>query len=373
MRILHLTTFLQGGAGLAITSLAASQACEGHDVTVVTSRTEVPGYGNYPAYLETLIDSRVRLRQVDSLFDRRPEAHAPVERCIDELGGAGAFDVLHAHAAVPGALARDAVSRAGRRVPVLQTMHGWGTAKDASQTAHDVQVMNTVDRLVVPARTSAALLQSLGVEPRHIAVVPYGVAPAPPAGETDAHIQRMHQWRRRGALVACCIGTVCERKNQMLLVEALALVPPELQVQAVFVGDGPADVLHDLARELGVDDRVHVLGYQPDARRYLGESHLLVLPSRSEGQPLAVLEAFCDGVPVLASRIPELAELVDEGRTGWLFEPDDAGALAAALSRAAESPDQLRALADAAQASYRDRFTVERMVANYMHEYARAS
>lgn len=98
-----------------------------------------------------------------------------------------------------------------------------------------------------------------------------------------------------------------------------------------------------------------------------------MLPSRSEGQPLAVLEAFCDGVPVLASRIPELAELVDEGRTGWLFEPDDAGALAAALSRAAQSPDQLRALADAAQASYRDRFTIERMVANYMHEYARAS
>src|SRR5690606_11261186 len=91
VRILHLTTFLQGGAGLAITSLAASQACDGHDVTVVTSRTEVPGYGNYPAYLETLIDSRVRVRQVDSLFDRRPEAHAPVERCIDELGGAGAF------------------------------------------------------------------------------------------------------------------------------------------------------------------------------------------------------------------------------------------------------------------------------------------
>ncbi|MGE0464112.1 MAG: glycosyltransferase family 4 protein [Vicinamibacterales bacterium] len=374
MRILHLTTFLQGGAGLALTSLAASQAGHGHDVTVMTSRTGVPGYDNYPAWLEALIDARVRVAQVDSLFDRRPDAHAPVERYLDvELGGAGAFDILHAHAAVPGALARAAVSRSGRRVPVLQTMHGWGVTKSASQSAHDVRVMNEVDRLVVPARTSATLLQSLGVAAHHMAVVPYGVAPAPPAAPADTHLQRMRGWRQHGDLVACCIGTVCERKNQVLLVEALARVAPDRRVHAVFVGDGPVDVLQERACALGVDDRVHTLGYQPDARRYLAESHLLVLPSRSEGQPLAVLEAFCDGVPVLASRLPELVELVEEGRTGWLFEPDDAGALAAALSRAAESPDSLLALADAARAIYRSRFTVEHMVAGYMHEYARAS
>lgn len=373
MRILHLTTFLQGGAGLAITSLATAQARRGHEVAVLTSRTGAPGYGNYAPFFDALRAARVRTVAVDSLFDRRPEAHAPVARCLDdELGGAGAFDLLHAHAAVPAALAQAAVRRTSRRVPVLQTMHGWGLSKTPAQAAHDVHVMNAVDRLVVPARTSAALLASLGVGSRHVAVVPYGVAPAG-APVADLPLHRMRAWRRRGDLVVCCIGTLGARKNQALLVDALARLGPDTSVQAVFVGDGPTDRLREHAEQRGVATRVHVLGYQPDARRYLSESHLLVLPSRSEGQPLAVLEAFCDGVPVVANRIPELVELVEHGHTGWLFDTSDAAALAATLAEAARSPGQARAMAARARATYRHRFTVERMVDGYMHEYARAS
>ncbi len=374
MRILHLTTFLQGGAGLAITSLASAQARAGHAVTVLTSGTAVPGYGNYPAYLGALTAAGVRTAVVDSLFDRRPEAHAPVARCLDvDLGGAAAFDLLHAHAAVPSALARAAVQRASRRVPVVQTMHGWGLSKTPAQAAHDVAAMNQVNRLVVPAHTSATLLASLGVESHHVAVVPYGVAPASHPGVSDLHLHRLREWRRRGDLIICCIGTLGARKNQALLVDALALLPRAAAVHAVFIGDGPAEPLYIRAAIRGVAGRVHVLGYQPDARRYLGESHLLVLPSHSEGQPLAVLEAFCDGVPVVASRIPELAELVDDGRTGWLFDADDAAALAATLAEAARSPGLARAVAARARATYQDRFTVDRMVDGYMHEYARAS
>jgi len=374
VRILHLTTFLQGGAGMVITSLAEAQVREGHALAVLTSRSGAPGYGNYPAYLDRLAVAGIRVAAVDSLFDRRLEAQAPVAHYLDDaLGGAGAFDILHAHAAVPGAVARAAVRRSGRRVPVLQTMHGWGIAKTPAQSAADVRAMNHVDRLVVPARTSAALLQSLGVRTAHMAVVPYGVAPAPAPTVTDIHVQHMRAWRRQGDLVVCCIGTLGERKNQALLVEALARVAPGVSIQAVFVGDGPVDSLRRRAEALGVADRVHLIGYQPDARLYLRESHLLALPSRGEGQPLAVLEAFCDGVPVLASRIPELAELVEDGRTGWLFDPEDAGALAAVLSRAAVAPGPMRALAAHARATYHDRFTVERMVAGYLHEYERAS
>lgn len=374
MRILHLTTFLQGGAGLAITSLAAAQAQAGHTVTVLTSRTGAPGYGNYAAFFNTLAAAGVPTVALDSLFDRRPEAHEPVARCLDAgLRGADAFDLLHAHAAVPAALARAAVQRSGRRVPVIQTMHGWGLSKTPAQAAHDVQVMNRVDRLVVPARTSADLLASLGVGRHHLGVVPYGVAPAAPPAAADLALHRMRAWRRRGDLVVCCIGTLGERKNQALLVDALALLPRDTSVHAVFVGDGAADPLHARAEARGVAARVHVLGYQPDARRYLREAHLLVLPSRSEGQPLAVLEAFCDGIPVVASRIPELAELVEHGRTGWLFDAADAAALAATLTDAAGSPGQARAVAARARATYQDRFTVERMVDGYMHEYARAS
>jgi glycosyltransferase involved in cell wall biosynthesis len=173
--------------------------------------------------------------------------------------------------------------------------------------------------------------------------------------------------------VVCCVGTLGERKNQALLVEALAELAPEISIQAVLVGDGPAGTLLALAEARGVGRRVHIVGHRPGARRYPREADLLVLPSRSEGQPLAVLEAFCDGVPVIASAIPELAELVSHGRTGWLFASEDPRALAAAMLHAAQGPEQARAIAAHARACYRERFTVDRMVANYMAEYERAS
>lgn len=373
VRILHLTTFVQGGAGLAITELALAQVQTGHDVTVVTSRSGAPGYGNYPDYLDRLEAGGVTVACIDSLFDRGPSAHRDVSRFLDsQLDCCGSPIVIHAHAALPAAIGQAAATRAGRRVPVLQTMHGWGVDKTASQVAHDVRVLNSVDGVIVPARTSATLLHALGARPQHLAVVPYGVAPSRVPAADPLAVQ-MRAWRRRGDCVMSCIGTIGARKNQALLVAALPLVPASVRVQALFVGDGQADALRGQAEALGVADRVHVVGYRPDARRYLRESHALVLPSRSEGQPLAVLEAFCDGVPVLASRIPELSELVEDGVTGWLFEPEDAADLAGAIARATRAPGAARAIAARGRAVYRHRFTIERMVAGYMQEYARVS
>ena len=65
MRILHLATFLQGGAGRVIVDLALQQHAAGDDITVVTSNTGAPGYGNYPAYVSELAGAGVRLQQVE--------------------------------------------------------------------------------------------------------------------------------------------------------------------------------------------------------------------------------------------------------------------------------------------------------------------
>ena len=76
---------------------------------------------------------------------------------------------------------------------------------------------------------------------------------------------------------------------------------------------------------------------------------------------------------MLASRIPELAELIDDGVTGWLFDSGDPGALAAAILAASRLDGGARAVAERARAVYESRFTVEGMVNGYLEEYARAS
>ncbi len=373
MRILHLTTFVQGGAGLVMTELASAQARRGHTVSLVTSRSGPPGYGNYPEHLLRLSDAGVRVCEVDSMFSRDPLQHAPVARLIDnDLGGAGAFDLIHTHAAVPGALACAAAARAPQRVPVIQTMHGWGVSKTAAQADFDVSVMNRVDRLILPAATSAALVSAIGVRRDHQAIVFYGVT-AVRAAAPDHLAERMRAWRRSGEFVICTIGTLGARKNQRLLISALSMDETR-RCRVVIVGDGPAGDLRAAAAAAGVADRVTLAGYRPHARRYLREADLFVLPSRAEGQPLAILEAFCDGTPVLVSAVPELQELVQHDVTGWTFAPDDARSLAAAIGRTMRTGrDDRRALVARARAVQATRFTIDRMVEDYMIEYQRAA
>ena len=178
MTILHLTTFLQGGAGLVIATLARSQRAAGHRVVVVTS-------ANGRAWLRQLRrPSRHAARRGRRAPSRRLVVHARSRRHAprrlvrpETLRSPYVVDVVHTHAATPSLAALILAGRAPSRVPIVQTMHGWGVSKSASQARTDVAIMNLVDRVVVPANVSAALLEELGVAAERVRVIPYGVAP----------------------------------------------------------------------------------------------------------------------------------------------------------------------------------------------------
>lgn len=376
MRILHLTTFLQGGAGRVIVELAREQRGLGHDVTVVASRRGVPGYENYEEYLETLAALGVPVRLVGSTFERSHSRTVAAVAAIDRFLPPGHEpDVIHSHAAVPSLIG---LLFAGvRRTPmrVIQTMHGWGQTKTAEQATTDVGVLNLVDRVAVPSAHSAALLEELGVRPAQIALVPYGVASHQPAlSEGDESTwMAMARARLAGRLVVVCVGTIGPRKNQTLLVEALARLAGT-DALCVFVGDGDDRPLRQVIENHQCQDRTIVHGYSRSARVLAAGADLLVLPSRSEGQPIAVLEAFCDGLLVATSDIPELVELVHDGMTGFHFRSDDAQALAETLARVARmSNSNRRAIRAAARSRYAAEFTLSRMVERYSQLYADVS
>ncbi len=210
MNILHLATFLQGGAGRIITDLAIEQHRAGHDVRLVTSSTGATGYGNYQAYLDELSASGVPVRLVDSMFERGHAPNLAVAQALEGMYARGSEPhVIHAHAAVPSLVALLFVGSRRSRTALVQTMHGWGVTKTAEQAATDVTLLNMVDRVVVPSAHAAALLASLGVSPARISTVPYGVraeAPAPDERDADT-IHAMTRMRRNGALVIACVGT----------------------------------------------------------------------------------------------------------------------------------------------------------------------
>ena len=359
LNILHLATFLQGGAGRAITDLACAQHAAGNRVTVVTSRSNQGEFGNYPDYLDRLRSAGLTLHTCDSLFSRDQALNMRVVGMLSRSVDVTAVDIIHAHAAVPAFIGEQFSAGARRRIGLIQTQHGWGINKTAQQAAFDIDVLGRVDRIVTTSRATGDQLAAYGAPAESITVIPCGLPARDPGRPPVA--TAVEARRQPGVRIVGCIGSVTVNKNQRLLVEALASLQ-DSAVTAVFLGEG-SDAIADEARALGVGDRVLACGYQPHASRWLPLFDLLVVPSKTEGQGLVVLEAFRARVPVVASDIPALAELIDDGRTGFLFQGENQAALAGAIRRAlslttAERDEML----SAARSRFDADFTIDRMV-----------
>ena len=118
------------------------------------------------------------------------------------------------------------------------------------------------------------------------------------------------------------VGRLTEVKNQELLIRAFVRVKRQIpEAHLVLVGDGPLErQLRDLAARLGEGGSIHFTGYQPNSAPYLQAMDVFALTSRSEGMPQSLLEASVCGVPVIASRVGGLPEIIEHDHTGLLFE-----------------------------------------------------
>lgn len=364
--------FVSGAAGRTVSDLAIGQKRVGHTVTVLTSAPREGVGENHPGLLEKLMQHGVPVRQVDTLAVRQTGPNADVVQFIHEhLGTAAAFDVLHTHGTVPSVIAIAAARKVAAKVPILQTTHEWTVSRSTpGRQAYDLEVMNLVDRAVVPTWAVAEHFASRGVVRRQLAVVPYGVVADPPPPPTDALFEEMQAWRAQGGLVLCCVSATTSTHDSRLVANALPFIDGKLRILCVVFG-GPQNRATPLAPSDG-PVRVRIAPVGASVREYTAVTDFLVLPSGDGDQPLAVLEAFCDQVPVVASRVPELVELIDDGQTGWLFDPTEPRALGETISLVrTTAPSALRALCQRARVRYQSEFTVDRMVSGYMREYAR--
>jgi glycosyltransferase involved in cell wall biosynthesis len=161
------------------------------------------------------------------------------------------------------------------------------------------------------------------------------------------------------APLAVCVGRVTRQKGQDVLLAAWPRVRSECpDARLAVVGDG--DQLAALSARVQAEPAsgVTFAGAVDDVRSWLAAADLVVLPSRWEGLPLTVLEAFATGRPVVASRVPGLAEVVPSP-VGALVPPEDPAALGDALARRLRDPDLCRAEGRAA-ALHAARFDLRR-------------
>ncbi len=248
-------------------------------------------------------------------------------------------DLVHAHW-IPCGLA--AILASGRRgPPVIVTIRG----SDLPLARTSGLVRRTLGRaasIVAVSEAMRAELVAMGVRSDRVSVVREAIQLTEPPTGDRASLRKQLGLPQRTTVVF--LGRLSHVKGADVLMRAVgAGVLEETNSQLVFLGSGNMeDSLREAARAIP-GDRVRFEGFVPHHRvsEWLGASDLLVLPSRSEGLPLALIEALSLGVPVVASSVGGIPEIVTAGETGWLVPPEDAGALERALRLALTDPEAL--------------------------------
>ena len=196
---------------------------------------------------------------------------------------------------------------------------------------------------------------------RKMIVIGHGVdATARPATREEA--RRSLGLPQQGPLIGA-VGRLSPEKGQNVLLQALPSVLAAFpQAACVLAGEGPARAaLEAEARRLGIGDRVVFLGLRRDVPMVLAALDLFVQPSIYEGFGLSLLEAMAAGLPVVASRVGGIPELIEDGRTGLLVPPQDPMALAGAVVRLLGDSEGARRLGEAAASRSRERFSLGRV------------
>lgn len=226
--------------------------------------------------------------------------------------------------------------------------------KSPAQIALQRQAYRCAHAVVANSGAAAQQLRQEGVAADRIHVIANGVQLDGFAPENTA----------RPLTTILTVANLRREKAHEILFDAFARIAPRHpSIRLSIAGDGPrAAELMALAASLRIADRVDFLGHRDDVHRLLGEADLFVLPSRSEAFPNSVLEAMAAGLPVIASRVGGLPELVEPGRTGLLVAADDPTALAAAIEHLLNDPPRARALGDAARRTIAEHYSFDRMV-----------
>jgi len=179
-------------------------------------------------------------------------------------------------------------------------------------------------------------------------------APAPvERGEADRQTLRRQVREELGLEAGCAlfltVGTVCARKGADLLAQAAPFVLRRHPRAAfAWAGGGDPSPLRQAAARAGVESRLLALGHRSDIPRLLAAADFFVLPTRSEGQPFALLEAMSAGAPIITSDASGIPEIITHGQDGLVFESGDPVALVEQLLFALENPRDMARMAQRA-------------------------
>ena len=289
-------------------------------------------------------------------------------------------DILHTHRIRPDLIGRVAGRMAG--VPVnVSTQHYVEEWKERGPAVH--RVVRTLFKATMPwcrtvvcnsAAESTVLLEEIGLHYRDVlSVIHNGLDMnrfAPPARNVLDTLRNQLDLSAQARVIGI-VAFLTERKGHRFLLEAMAGLRAEFpELVLLVVGDGPEDAnLRAYAHSLGLDAMVRFLGKRGDVAALTRICEVSVLPSLWEPFGLAALEAMAVATPVIAANSGGLPEFIEHERNGLLVEPGNADALAQALRRLLDAPEEARRLGEAGQRTVLEGFTATHVARAYERLY----
>jgi glycosyltransferase involved in cell wall biosynthesis len=253
------------------------------------------------------------------------------------------------------------------RVPVIVSHEHW-SSKANREVWVDRLLYRLTDRILVPSHASKQLVMEMeGIPARYLDVTYNGVDISRFSPGAESAAVRQELGLGPGDFVIGTVGRLSADKGGQddLLWATSELRKSHPEARLLIIGDGPLRPdLEKYATELGMLDAGAAIftGTRNDVDRLLGAMDVFVLPSHKEALPIAVLEAMSMCLPVVATSVGGVPEVVQDGSTGLLVEPGDRPGMREALSRLASDRALAHRLGASGQARVRAHFTVDKMV-----------
>ncbi|MBI2188681.1 MAG: N-acetyl-alpha-D-glucosaminyl L-malate synthase BshA, partial [Acidobacteria bacterium] len=363
-----------GGSGVVATELGKALARRGHQVHFISTETPFR-LGEFQAGLAF----HQVLTPTYPLF-REPQYLLSLSNRIVQVAREFHLDIIHAHYAVPHAtaafLSRQVLATTGNGPAprVVTTLHGTDITLVGNDPSYSRIVAFSIEQsdLVTAVSESlrAATYAELGVT-REIRVIPNFLDCAIHRRQSVPDLRR----RLAGDDPRVKIVTHVSNFRPVKRIEAVLRIFDRIRravpSRLLLVGDGPeVGTAHRVARELGISALLHLVGAQEEVVPLLSVSDLFLLPSAQESFGLAALEAMACEVPVVASRVGGLPEVIEHGVSGYLHPPEALDEMAASAIMLLTEGQRHTEVATAACRRVQVHFCVERVVPMYEECYS---
>ena len=280
------------------------------------------------------------------------------------------FDIVHSHAPLVGAAAR---LLAPRGTVLLHTEHNtWNRYHPATRALNALTIGRNQRVWAVSDEVARSIRVPVAWTPTPVEVMLHGVdLDTVRHGPVARAAARARLGLGENEFVYGTVGNLAAKKDQGTMLRAFAVVRSMMRdARLVVIGTGPREQeLRRLARELGIGDSVRFLGMRDDVPELLPGLDTFVLSSLHEGLSIALVEALAAGIPIVATRVGGIPELVIHGQYGLLVPPADPGALAGAMAWLARDPEVRTRLAEAGPVRAADfgiQPAADRLVSHYL-------